>query len=227
MSTPFLMDDEEYFFEAESELDLSEQKNKAVLLLKVTNAYLPTFGGILRGTVIKGGYSLMPNHAQGHLSVENGMAGTHEMGLEYKKSDSNGKAKRSLSAVVKAPVMDTEMAFDGEIEIDRKFNVRIFANPTINQVQFPCQMIYQDNSNPNLDIALQVSLTGLMGSDQLGQSDTMTFSLGLVERPEFIYSVNAKMYGEDLIHQSGNAVEFYSGQMVIANSQTQRGFSIR
>ena len=55
----------------------------------------------------------------------------------------------------------------------------------------------------------------------------MTFSLGLVERPEFIYTVNAKMYGEDLIHQIGNAVEFYSGKMVIANSQTQRGFSIR
>ena len=62
---------------------------------------------------------------------------------------------------------------------------------------------------------------------KLGQSDTMTFSLGLVERPEFIYTVNAKMYGEDLIHQIGNAVEFYSGKMVIANSQTQRGFSIR
>ena len=55
----------------------------------------------------------------------------------------------------------------------------------------------------------------------------MTFSLGLVERPEFIYTVNAKMYGEDLIHQIGNAVQFYSGRMVIANSQTQRGFSIR
>ena len=55
----------------------------------------------------------------------------------------------------------------------------------------------------------------------------MTFSLGLVERPEFIYTVNAKMYGEDLIHQIGNAVQFYSGKMVIANSQTQRGFSIR
>ena len=103
----------------------------------------------------------------------------------------------------------------------------MFANPTINQVQYPCQMIYQENSNPNLDINLQIPLTGLMGSEQFGQSDTMTFSLGLVERPEFIYVVNAKMYEEDLIYQIRNAVQFYSGKMVIAKSQTQRGFSIR
>ena len=75
MSTPFTMDDEEYFFDAESELDLSEQKNKAVLLMKVTNAYLPGVGGMMRGTQIKGEYSLMPNHAQAHASIENTMAG--------------------------------------------------------------------------------------------------------------------------------------------------------
>ena len=236
MSTPFTIDDEEYFFDAESELDLSEQENKAVLLMKVTNAYLPA---LIELQIIawnsarwlsycpRAQYSnLFETCFQCHLSVENAMAGIHEMGLEYKESDSNGKT-RSFSAVVEAPVIDTEMAFDGEIEIDGKFNVRIFANPTINQVQYPCQMIYQENSNPNLDINLQIPLTGLMGSEQFGQSDTMTFSLGLVERPEFIYVVNAKMYEEDLIYQIRNAVQFYSGKMVIAKSQTQRGFSIR
>ena len=70
MSTPFTMDDEEYFFDGESELDLSEQKNKAVLLMKVTNAYLPGLGGILRGTVIKGEYSLMPNNAQARFQID-------------------------------------------------------------------------------------------------------------------------------------------------------------
>ena len=70
MSTPFTMDDEEYFLDAESELDLSEQKNKAVLLMKVTNAYLPSLGGILRGTVIKGEYSLMPNNAQARFQID-------------------------------------------------------------------------------------------------------------------------------------------------------------
>ena len=73
MSTPFTMDDEEYFFDAESELDLSEQKNKAVLLMKVTNAYLPALGGILRGTVIKGEYSLMPNNAQARFQIDLGL----------------------------------------------------------------------------------------------------------------------------------------------------------
>jgi len=70
MSTPFTIDDEEYLFDAESELDLSEQENKAVLLMKVTNAYLPALGGILRGTVIKSEYSLMPNNAQVRFQID-------------------------------------------------------------------------------------------------------------------------------------------------------------
>ena len=142
------------------------------------------FGAIGNKLLPVSATNLFETYNQCHLSVENAMAGIHEMGLEYKKSDSNGKAKRSLSAVVKAPVMDTEMAFDGEIEIDRKFNVRIFANPTINQVQYPCQMIYQENSNPNLDINLQIPLTGLMGSEQSCKSSQKPLVFFLVVAPK-------------------------------------------
>lgn len=221
---PFQFQGEEYSLETEGELDLADSKNKAVFLLKVTNAYLPMVGGVLRGAVMSGDYSLMPNLARANMAFETTMTGSNKLGLEYKKTDTGDKSTRALELSVNAPAMDIDYGFQGEVEIDKRFNIRIFANPSINQVHYPCQIAYQDNSNSNLDIAMQISITGLV-QEGMGQADTMTIALGLIEKPEFVYTINAKMYGEDIIHQLGNFVDFYSATVTIANGNHQRGFA--
>ena len=52
----------------------------------------------------------------------------------------------------------------------------------------------------------------------------MTLTLGLLEEPKFVYTINGKMLGEDLLRQDA-AETFYSSTLTIANGETKRGFA--
>ena len=103
------------------------------------------------------------------------------------------------------------------------FNIRVFANPSVSGINYPAVVKYADSSaNGKLNLALQISVTGLIYS--IGQPDTMTLVLGLLEEPKFVYTVNGKALGED-IRRNGAESEMYSAHITVANRANKRGFS--